>query len=345
LPTLSVIVPVYRVEEFLPDCLDSLLGAGGEAAVGDLEVVAVDDASPDGCAEILARYGAADARVRVVTLAHNAGLGAARNAGLASASGDYVWFVDSDDWLAAGALAAVAARLAATTPDVLVVDYERTYPDGTAALRSASELVPAGLPDVFTLREYPAMLRSLHIAWNKVVRREFLTEHGITFGPGWYEDVSFSLPLLLTAGKISVLDRVCYHYRQRPGAITTTVSTRHFEVFPHWERVFAFLDAHPDCEDLRPLVFARMIWHLLAVLGHPERVPTDRRREFFAEMTSLYRRYRPAGGYPVPGGAEGLKERLVGLGAYRTFEALRRVDRARKSLLRRGSVGPAMAVH
>jgi len=337
LTTLSVIVPVYRVEEFLPRCLDSLLGA--PTNTGDWEIVAVDDASPDGSADILARYAAQDARLRVVRLAHNVGLGAARNAGLASASGDYVWFVDSDDWLPDGTLNAVVARLAATTPDVLVVDYERVYPDGHTTKHSASSLFPEPLPDVFTLREVPGLLRSLHIACNKVVRRGFLSEHGITFGPGWYEDVSFSFPLLLAADKISVLDRICYSYRQRPGAITSTVTERHFEVFPHWQRVFAFLDAHPGRDDLRPPIFARMIWHLLAVLGHSERVPADRRREFFAEMTSLYRQYRPASGYSMPRGAEGVKERLVGLGAYRTFETLRRIDRARKSMLGRAGAG------
>src|SRR5262245_49674910 len=107
MPLLSVIIPVYAVQGYLRECLDSILTQSHTA----LELVAVDDRSPDHCAEILDEYAAGDARVRAIHLDHNVGLGPARNLGLDRATGDYVWFVDSDDWLAPGALRAVAARL------------------------------------------------------------------------------------------------------------------------------------------------------------------------------------------------------------------------------------------
>ncbi|MEV0732972.1 glycosyltransferase family 2 protein [Polymorphospora sp. NPDC050346] len=325
---LSVIVPVYRVEEYLAECLDSILGQ----SFGDVEVVAVDDASDDGCAEILAGHAAREPRLKVVTLSRNSGLGAARNAGLAAATGRYVWFVDSDDWLPEGTLEAVAARLADTEPDLLVVGYARVYPDGTRRYESLAKVTGGRpMPDTFTLAGQPSMLNVLHIACNKIVRRDFLAETGIGFGPGWYEDVSFSLPLMLAADRIALLDRDCYAYRQRQaGAITQTVSDRHFEVFPHWERVFAFMDEHPaETGSVRPLIFQRMIWHYLSVLGHSHRVPKMRRKEFFTRMAQHYRRYLPPAGYPMPGGAAGLKHRLVGRGAYRLFEALRAVKKGR----------------
>jgi glycosyltransferase involved in cell wall biosynthesis len=106
LPLISVIIPVYDVAAYLPECLDSILGPGG-----DIEVIAVDDASPDGCGALLADRAAADPRLHVIHLAVNGGPGAARNAGLARATGQYVWFVDADDRLADGALAAVRAAL------------------------------------------------------------------------------------------------------------------------------------------------------------------------------------------------------------------------------------------
>ena len=217
---LSVVVPVYGVEQYLAECLDSLL----LDAPDGLEIIAVNDASPDGSGEILAKYAARDARVRVTTLAHNGGLGAARNTGLDKARGRYVWFVDADDWLPPGTIAAVLRRLAQAGPtgadpiDVLIVDYARVYPDGRQEAFSATDIYPEPLPDTFTLADRPALLRSLHIACNKVVRREFLIDTGIRFVAGWYEDVSFSLPLMLSAGRISVLNRISYGYRQRPRA-------------------------------------------------------------------------------------------------------------------------------
>jgi CDP-glycerol glycerophosphotransferase len=262
---LSVVVPVYGVEQYLAECLDSLL----LDAPDGVEIIAVNDASPDGSGEILAKYAARDARVRVTTLARNGGLGAARNTGFDKARGRYVWFVDADDWLPPGTIGAVLRRLAQAGPtggdpiDVLIVDYARVYPDGRQEAFSATDTYPESLPDTFTLADWPALLRSLHIACNKVVRREFLIDTGIRFVAGLYEDVSFSIPLMLSAGRISVLNRISYGYRQRPaGSITSTVTERHFDVIPQWERVFAYLDEHPALADLRGAVFARMMWHL-----------------------------------------------------------------------------------
>jgi glycosyltransferase involved in cell wall biosynthesis len=318
---LSLIVPVYRVEDYLAACLDSLL----DQSFTDFEVIAVDDASDDGSAKILADYAARDRRIKIVTQPHNVGLGAARNTGLSHATGRYVWCVDSDDWLPPETLAAVAARLAQTTPDLLITGYARVYWDGRVEDHPVTAAHPGrDVPDSFSFADLPGLLDTLWIACNKVIRREFLAETGLTFGPGWYEDVAFILPLMLASDRISLLDRDCYAYRQRQdGAITRTVSERHFEVFTQWDRVFEFMNASPGGYDsLRPLIFQRMIWHCLQVLGHSSRVPGSMRRTFFARITTQYHRHLPADGAPLPAGNDGVKQRLVALGAYRLFETL-----------------------
>lgn len=337
MPLLSLIVPVYRVEEYLPRCLDSILQQAGP----EIEVVAVDDASDDGSAKILAWYADRHPNLRVVTLERNGGLGAARNVGIAHANGRYVWCVDSDDWLPDGTLAAVTERLRRIRPDLLITGYARVHPDGRAEHHPVTAAAADGvLPEVFTFADQPGLLDVLWIACNKVVRRDFLAECGLTFGPGWYEDIAFVVPLMLAARRISALDRYCYAYRQRAeGAITQTVSERHFEVFDQWNRVFAFLDAHPGAyERLRPVVFQRSVWHCLQVLGHASRVPRSSRREFFARITEQYRRHLPPGGVPAPRGREGAKHRLVALGAYGLFEVLMAGWRLHRQL--RGPAGP-----
>ncbi len=323
---LSLIVPVFGVQEYLAECLDSILGQIGPERAGAIEVVAVDDCSPDRSGEILAGYAARDARVRVLTHATNQGLGAARNSGLDHATGEYVWFVDSDDWLVAGALDAVLARLA-EQPDVLLVGYARSYPDGRLVPERPAGAGPA-LPAVFDLRSQPRVLDGLHIACNKVVRRDFLVSTGVRFAPGWYEDVSFSHPLLLAARRICVLDRVCYGYRQRPaGQITRTTTHRHTEVFDQWHRVMRYVEGRH--EDLRPLVFQRMIWHYLGVLNHPDRIHRGDRRVFFGRIVADYRQFRPAGGYPRPPGVARVRFTLVAWNAFGLFELLRALYRSR----------------
>ncbi|MFI6762774.1 CDP-glycerol glycerophosphotransferase family protein [Micromonospora sp. NPDC050417] len=319
---ISFVVPAYKVEGYLRECLDSILGQ----PFTDLEVIGVDDCSPDSSGEIFAEYAARDSRVTVVALPENVGLGEARNIGLDRARGEYVWFVDSDDWLAPDTLPTVARRLRETNPELLVVDHVRSYWDNSVLGSAMPEVFPTPPgATTFSLRERPELIGLLHTAWNKVVRRDFLVELGLRFGPGWYEDVSFTYPLLLAAERITVLDLVCVNYRQRrSGAITRTQGDRHFEVFPHWQRVFEFMDEWaPQMDDLRPLLFRRMIWHYLTVLGNGNRIGTKLRPAFFARMVDDYRRWLPAGGYPVPTGPEGVKHRLVAQGKWRTFSALR----------------------
>src|SRR5256714_14542263 len=107
-PLISVVLPVGNVAEFLPACLDSGLGEQGSG----LEVIAVDDASSDGCGPIPDTRAGRDPRLRAIHVTETAGPGPARMPGLAEAAGTYVWFVDPDDLLAGGALAAVTGRLA-----------------------------------------------------------------------------------------------------------------------------------------------------------------------------------------------------------------------------------------
>ncbi|MEO3820055.1 bifunctional glycosyltransferase family 2 protein/CDP-glycerol:glycerophosphate glycerophosphotransferase [Plantactinospora sp. B24E8] len=323
-------VLAYRVQGYLRECLDSIL----DQPVRDIEVIAVDDCSPDSCGEIITEYAARDPRVRAVRLDTNVGLGEARNIGLDRATGEYVWFLDSDDWLAEGCLPVVAERLRRADPEVLVVDHVRAYWNNRTLGSAMTRTVPDSGERVFTVRDRPEVLGVLHTAWNKVVRRRFLTDLGLRFGPGWYEDVSFSYPVLLAAERINVLDRVCVHYRQRrAGAITGTRDDRHFEVFPHWRRVFALMDRWgPAYDDLRPLIFERMVWHQLIVLGNGRRLSPRLRRDFFDRVVADYRRFRPAGGYRRPGGAEGVKHRLVAGGHWWAYLLLRALHRSRSTL-------------
>jgi glycosyltransferase involved in cell wall biosynthesis len=337
-PLLSVVVPVYRVEDYLRSCLDSILAAPSPS----VEVVAVDDGSPDSSGGILDAYAAHDERLQVIHLAANGGLGQARNTGLDRSRGRYVWFVDGDDWLTPGAVDAVLARLSETRPDVLVVDHAEVHADG-----EARSVTPPGVLDGARepgpLARRPQLLALAHSACTKVMRREFLDEIGLRFTGGWYEDGPFSHALLLAAGRIDVLDRVCYCYRQRVNdAITKSVSSRHFEVFAQYARLWMEVDAvAPAYDRFRPDLFRLMIDHYLVILGNDQRLPSSLRREFFGRVAADYRRHLPSEGYRMPGGLAGLKHRLVRRQAYRSYTTLRLVRQAADILRRRPAGGPA----
>lgn len=336
---LSIVLPVHGVERYLPRCLDSLSAAS--AAPGEVEVIAVDDLSPDGCGAILDEYAQRDDRIRVLHLTENQGLGGARAAGLPEAKGSYVWFVDSDDWLPDGALDAVLAELRReqqlpAPADVLLTGFSHVYPDDSTELNPWRHLlnVPV-LIDGCTAAEHPAMLRSVMSVWNKVFRRDYLLGLGVAFGRGYYEDISVTYPALLAAARIRYLDRPCYNYRRgRPGAITAGASPKHADAFAQYDAIFAFLDRNPEvAPTLRTQVFDRTVKQALTLYDTPGLVPVELRAEFFGRISEHFARHRPDG-YRFPSGPTGLQYRLAARGARRAYGELRRGGRLPRTVKR-----------
>jgi CDP-glycerol glycerophosphotransferase len=355
-PLISVIIPVYNVAAYLPECLDSVLGPGG-----DVEVIAVDDASPDGCGALLAERAAADPRLHVVSRAVNGGPGAARNAGLALAAGEYAWFVDADDRLADGALAAVTAALRGR-PDVLLIGWDATFdgPPGRAAragrtartgrtARAGARTVPGPGRDVLawvpaaggTLEGQPGLINLSMTSWSKLLRREFLAKLGVTFGPGIHEDVIVTCAALLAAESVGAVARPCYRYRRdRRGQFMGTAGPGHLGIFEAYRQVFELVDARaaagtPAGPAVRAAIFERAIWHYTTVFqatgpwpGRGSLVPPGARRAFFARMHADFMARRPPG-YRRPRSARGLKFALIERDAYLAYVALEPVNRLR----------------
>ncbi|MFF7752446.1 CDP-glycerol glycerophosphotransferase family protein [Streptomyces sp. NPDC007971] len=329
MPRFSVIVPAYMVQAYLSECLDSVLSQ----SYPDLELIAVDDCSPDACGAIIDEYAARDARVKAVHLPENRGLGRARNAGTAEATGDYLLFLDSDDTLTPDALRAIADRIKETgEPDVLVFDYARTYWNGeTARNQFAAQLSQQG-PAPFRLEDRPGLLRVLMVAWNKVCRREFVEQQGFEFPAGYYEDTPWTYPVLMAAESIATLDRVCVHYRQRRGSILSTTSRKHFDVFEQYDRVFAFVDRRPELARWRPVLFRRMVDHFTTIFTRKNRLPRGARAEFLRMARFHYRRYHTEGA-AVPLRTR-LRHTLVRLGLHRSYRALQLAMALRRRTLK-----------
>ncbi|MFI1482585.1 CDP-glycerol glycerophosphotransferase family protein [Streptomyces sp. NPDC020747] len=330
MPRFSVIVPAYQVQAYLHECMASVL----EQSFTDLELIAVDDCSPDACGAIIDEFAAADPRVRAVHLKENVGLGRARNAGMRYATGDYLIFLDGDDTLTPDALRAIADRVKETgDPDVLVYDYARTFWSGETVRNIQAGQLTEDAPAPFRLDDRPGLLKVLMVVWNKAYRREFIAGEGFAFPPGYYEDTPWTSPVLMAAETIATLDRVCVHYRQRRrGNILGTVSGRHFDIFDQYDRVFAHLDAHPELAHWRPVLFHRMVDHLSAVFLKRDRLPRGSRALFLRKARAHYVRYRVRAA-DVPSDNR-LRHALVRLGSHRAYRATWAAVRLKRGVAR-----------
>jgi CDP-glycerol glycerophosphotransferase len=234
---------------------------------------------------------------------------------------------------------------------VLVIDFENLYPDGSVGpsggaqylrgsaaepLRgSAAEPLRGG--EAGTLADHPALIHLTMTAWSKVFRRDFLAGLGVSFGsagPAPHEDVPVTTLALLTAGRIGVLDRVCYRYRRsRRGSYLAVVSDANFNIFGSYDQVFKYLAERaklraPVTPAVYAAVFERAIWHYTTLIPL---VPRRRRREFFHRISADFRRWRPDG-FRFPRTPRGLKFRLAARDAYWAYALLDPVNRLRVGL-------------
>lgn len=323
MPRFSIIVPAYQVQAYLHACLTSVLSQDFR----DIELLVVDDASPDACGDIIQEFAEADGRVLALRLTRNAGPGAARNAALDRAHGTYVLFLDGDDTLAPGALSAIDTRLAlAGDPELLLYDHTRVRWDGTVLPGSRPGLLGESSPGPVPAARRPQLLWLPPVPWNKAYRRDFLHRSALRFPSGYYEEVAWTYPALLAAQTVAVLDRVCLHHRQRRhGGRLRGAGYGHFDVLTQYDRVFAHLEGHREARRWRAALYRRMVDHLTAVYHAPGRLPAAARAEFFRRSSTHCRRYRAAAGATALGArprASGLRHLLLRLGARRAFHLL-----------------------
>ena len=218
---ISFIVPVYKVENNLDRCVESLKKQRG----CESEIILVDDGSPDRCPQMCDAYAAADERIRVIHQ-ENLGLSQARNAGLKIASGEYVWFVDSDDYIEAGACRKLVEAMERGA-DIVAFGFYTTY---AAAKPGAGYVSLHGnisngerlRPDEFiirTIRDDSFFVQS----WTYAYKRTFLLENDLFFFPGiLHEDIQRVPGVLLAAKSIEYVDESLYIHEIRPDTITTT---------------------------------------------------------------------------------------------------------------------------
>lgn len=208
-PLLSVVVPVYNVEQYLAECLESLLGQ----SFTDFEAVLVDDGSTDGSAAVAQEYVDRDPRLRLVRQA-NAGLGAARNAGVREARGAYLAFLDSDDTLPPEAYALMMSTIERTGSDMVVGTLKRDDGRSRVAMRLMRQNHRSRREQV-TLAEMPLMLADV-FAVNKIYRRSFWEEAGLDFPVDVrYEDQPTLTRAFLASKRFDVLPETVYLWRVR----------------------------------------------------------------------------------------------------------------------------------
>lgn len=232
---ISIIVPIFKVEKFIHQCIESITAQ----TYRDIEIILVDDGSPDNCPSICDEYALKDSRINVVHQ-ENKGLIEARKSGLRAATGDYVCFVDGDDWIEPDMYENIARAIEKYNPDCVVTQFYYSYPDREEKSRycfnkeyySRSELEK----EVFPIMLFDGTYYSFGVypnCWTKVFKKEILEKHiydvdsRIRLG----EDIAFTYPCLMSSNSVSFIDEPLYYYRVNNESMTKTYDSQLSELF------------------------------------------------------------------------------------------------------------------
>lgn len=229
-PLISVIVPVYHVQSYLRECLNSLI----QQTYKNLEIILVNDGSTDGSGEICDEYGHKDARVRVIHQA-NSGPSAARNTGLDCVQGEYIAFVDGDDVVSSVYIERLYQLLMSFHADIAICGYTRQeqdeteeYPEWDGSGRNLSESQVTCMDAEQMLRQWHGKYKQYEtVVWNKLYCANVWNggqgRHRIRY-PACKrdEDIIVSHQIIQNADKIALTKQVLYQYRHRPGSLTDT---------------------------------------------------------------------------------------------------------------------------
>ena len=225
MPKVSVIVPVYNVEEYLERCLDSLVNQ----TLKDIEIIIVNDGSTDGSKEKIQKY--INTYKNIVYLEKkNGGISSARNYGIPYAKGEYIGFVDSDDYVELTMYEKMYNKAIEEKSDMVECDFIWEYPNKKRE----------DIGKVYSSKK-EAIIEARVVAWNKIIKKDIIEKTKITFPEGLrYEDIEFFYKIVPYLDKISFVKETLVHYVQRESSIANTQNERTGEIFKIWENVLNY---------------------------------------------------------------------------------------------------------
>ena len=289
MPKLSIIVTAYNIENYLEECLDSVIGQ----TLTDIEIIVVDDGSTDGTVRIIRDYAERDGRIRPILFAENTigGVASAANAGLDAATGDYVGFADGDDICDTDMFRRLYDAAVAADADLAMCHYRLLDEQTGATDEPADSHRWTGItaPTTWDLAgegsdaNRKRLLQFIAVPWRKIYRRAMLDRHAIRFpvGDHFYEDNPFHWFSVLSANRVALVpDVLCHHRVARIGQTMATVDDRLLKIFDHEATIRAWLKSHDRDDAYAPAllawVAAQLSWVSLRTEGEMQRSLFDK---------------------------------------------------------------------
>lgn len=246
MPLVSIIVPIYNVEKYLPDCLNSLINQ----TLFDIEAICINDCSTDNSFSICKKFADKDNRIKVISLTQNSGPGIARNKGLEMAKGDYIMFLDPDDWLEPHACEVAYKQILKNKNDFVYFNLYCQREEQAEKNIDTYRLAPFKHyfnGHSFKLSDINPSFIQTSEAWYKIYSRNFLIKNHIRFSSEYLcEDIPFYIHAIIASNSVSVLNMPIYNYRIRKDSASSSGNRHWKDIFTAREKAYKLILSSKD---------------------------------------------------------------------------------------------------
>lgn len=247
MPKISVLVPVYNVEKYLRECLDSIVNQ----TLKDIEIICINDGSTDSSAEILIEYQSKDQRIKVINK-ENSGYGASMNLGLEAAKGEYIGIVESDDFIKNTMFEDLYALASSNDLDMIKSDFNY-YLTSKKQSRTAGLIKRKYNKKVISIKDEPILVKMMPSIWSAIYKRDFLNKNKIRFleTPGAsYQDTSFAFKTLTSAKRVMFTNKAYLNYRIDNSNSSVKSKGKVFAICDEWNEITRFLNERNDLKEI-----------------------------------------------------------------------------------------------
>ncbi len=279
----AVIIPVYNVEKYLPQCLDSVINQ----TLSDIEIICVNDGSTDNCGKILQEYATKDKRIKIITQ-KNSGYGKAINAGLSVATGEYVAILESDDWAESDMYATLYRLAQKHNLDVIKADYYEFWSNGFNKTAKIGQ--PSDYNVIFRLEPDKYMGKIWGSIWSALYRRKFLQDNNIAVTESRgasYQDTGFIFKTNICAKSMMLLDKAFLHYRQDNAGSSVKNKEKIFALSKEYDEIESYLQKY-DLTQWQNLLLRRRIegclWNLNRLTPENRRIYLQQKKLFMLSV-------------------------------------------------------------
>lgn len=323
---ISVVIPVYNVEKYLKQCLESVINQ----TLSEIEIICINDGSTDNSLQILGEYAEKDDRIKVISK-RNGGISSARNMGMKYVKGDYIGFVDSDDWIELDMYEKLYENAKFYDSDMVMCPAHR-FDDVTHELKYDSPYFTLEYFDktfdncVFAPDQTKDFFFDILVTpWNKIYKSEFLEETGVKFPEGLdFDDNPFFFEIYLKASKVSLVRDFLYFYRiNRSGSFITSANERFFDIVEMFDLTEDIL-LKTGNQDTYMTVFSNL--RISATLWRYDQVDEKYKAKFFEIIKENFKKMNPVCIDSLDEGNAKKYQNILNSNNYREYELLKRID-------------------